>query len=94
MMINVEFNGGQGRKINAAVNYMLAEVDGIELYAEMEIPENANPDEYGYDELKDEIIAQAKEKADAMMDEVTVQHDALIEKNEAEIEENHESETE
>jgi len=35
------------------------------------------------------IIAQAKEKADAMMDEVTVQHDALIEKNEAEIEEEH-----
>lgn len=34
----------------------------------------------------DEIVAAAKEKADAMMDEVTVQHDALIEKNEAEIE--------
>lgn len=61
MMINVEFNGGQGRKTDAAVNYMLAEADGIELYAEMEIPEDANPDEYGYDELKDEIIKQAKE---------------------------------
>ena len=60
-MINVEFNGGQGRKTDAAVNYMLAEADGIELYAEMEIPEDANPDEYGYDELKDEIIKQAKE---------------------------------
>ena len=60
MMINVEFNGGQGRKTDAAVNYMLAEIDGVELYAEMEIPEDANPDEYGYDELKDEIIAQAK----------------------------------
>lgn len=61
MMINVEFNGGQGRKTDIAVNYMLAEIDGVELYAEMEIPEDANPDEYGYDELKDEIIAQAKE---------------------------------
>lgn len=61
MMINVEFNGGQGRKTDAAVNYMLAEIDGVELYAEIEIPEDANPDEYGYDELKDEIIAQAKE---------------------------------
>ena len=61
MMINVEFNGGQGRKTDAAVNYMLAEIDGVELYAEMEITEDANPDEYGYDELKDEIIAQAKE---------------------------------
>ena len=60
-MINVEFNGGQGRKTDAAVNYMLAEIDGVELYAEMEIPEDANPDEYGYDELKDEIIALAKE---------------------------------
>lgn len=60
-MINVEFNGGQGRKTDAAVNYMFAEIDGVELYAEMEIPEDANPDEYGYDELKDEIIAQAKE---------------------------------
>lgn len=60
-MINVEFNGGQGRKTDAAVNYMLTEIDGVELYAEMEIPEGANPDEYGYDELKDEIIAQAKE---------------------------------
>lgn len=60
-MINVEFNGGQGRKTDAAVNYMLAEIDGVELYAEMEIPEDANPDEYGYDELKDENIAQAKE---------------------------------
>ncbi|MGN1404561.1 MAG: DivIVA domain-containing protein [Ruminococcus sp.] len=37
----------------------------------------------------EDIIAKAKEKADAMMDEVTVQHDALIEKNEAEIEEAH-----
>ena len=61
MMINVEFNGGQGRKTDTAVNYMLAEIDGVELYAEMEIPEDANPDEYGYDELKGEIIAQAKE---------------------------------
>ena len=60
-MINVEFNGGQGRKTDAAVNYMLAEIDGVELYAEMEIPEDANPDEYGYDELKNEIIVQAKE---------------------------------
>jgi len=40
-------------------------------------------------EKAEEIIAKAKEKADAMMDEVTVQHDALIEKNEAEIEAEH-----
>ena len=60
-MINVEFSGGPGRNVNAAVNYMLAEIDEIELYAEMEVPEDADFDEYGYDELKDEIIAQAKE---------------------------------
>ncbi len=61
MIINVEFNGGQGRKTDKAVNYMLAEINGVELYAEIEIPDDADPDEYGYDELKDEIIAQAKE---------------------------------
>lgn len=60
-MINVEFSGGPGRNVNAAVNYMLAKIDEIELYAEMEVPEDADFDEYGYDELKDEIIAQAKE---------------------------------
>lgn len=60
-MINVEFSGGPGRNVNAAVNYMLAEIDEIELYAEMEVPEDADFDEYGYNELKDEIIAQAKE---------------------------------
>lgn len=37
----------------------------------------------------DEIIANANEKANAIMDEVTVQHDALVEKNEAEIEAEH-----
>ncbi len=36
-------------------------------------------------ERADEIVANAKERAEAMMQEVTVQHDALIEKNEAEI---------
>lgn len=60
MMIKVEFNGGQGRQTSAAVNYMLADVDGVELYAEVEIPDDEDPDEYGYDELKAEIIAQAK----------------------------------
>lgn len=59
-MIEVDFNGGSGRNTHKAVNYMLANVDGIELYAEIEIPDNADSDEYGYDELKKEIISQAK----------------------------------
>lgn len=59
-MIKVDFNGGSGRNTDKAVNYMLANVDGIELYAEIEIPDNAGSDEYGYDELKKEIISQAK----------------------------------
>ena len=60
-MIKVTFDGGQGRYTDNAVNYMLADVGGVELYAEVEIPDDANPDEYGYDELKEEIISQAKE---------------------------------
>ena len=39
----------------------------------------------------EDIIANAKEKADAMMEEVTVQHEALLEKNEAEIEMAHQN---
>ncbi len=35
----------------------------------------------------DDIIAKAQEKADAMMDEVTVQHEARLEQNEVEIKE-------
>ena len=61
-MIKVTFDGGQGRYADNAVNYMLADVDGVELYAELEIPDDADPDEYGYNELKEEIISQAKER--------------------------------
>ena len=59
-MIEVDFNGGSGRSTDKAVNYMIANVDGIELYAEIEIPDDSGSDEYGYDELKKEIISQAK----------------------------------
>lgn len=37
----------------------------------------------------DGIIADAKKRADAMMDEVTVKHEALLAKNQAEIDEAH-----
>lgn len=68
--IKVRFEGGEARdfhhgKLNA-VNFMLAKFededgDEIELYAEHEIEdEDASSDE-GYDELKAEIIEQAKE---------------------------------
>ena len=38
----------------------------------------------------DEIIAEAKRKADEMMDEVTIQHDALLKKNQEEVAAAHE----
>ena len=37
------------------------------------------------------IIADAKKRADAMMDEVTVKHEALLAKNQAEIDEAHQA---
>ena len=41
---------------------MLAEIENnLELYAEIELPNYDVPEEYGYDELKEEIINQAKE---------------------------------
>lgn len=67
--IEVRFEGGEARDFHhgelPAVNYMLAAVedeDGeeIELYAEYAV--NESDDEIaGYDELKAEIIEQAKE---------------------------------
>ena len=47
-MIKVCFMCGISRYSNKSVNYMLAEIED-------------DPEEYGYDELKEEIINQAKE---------------------------------
>lgn len=58
--INVEFNGGQSRFGYEAVNYMMANVNGIELYAEA--PADDQDEFAGYDDLKTEIIYQAKAK--------------------------------
>lgn len=71
----VEFQGGESRyNAGKAIDYMLVEVPNpedesemIELYAEMENPtwdedEDAFADEsYTYDDLKAEIISQARE---------------------------------
>lgn len=56
--IKVQYLAGESRQHpGKAVDYMLAEVDGIKLYAEAE-PQD---DETGtYDELREEIIKQAK----------------------------------
>lgn len=59
-MIRVEYKAGQSRYGTHAVDYMLAEVEGVELYAEMPPVEG---DETGtYEALKAEIIAQAQER--------------------------------
>jgi hypothetical protein len=56
--VKVEYKGGQSRYGNDAVDYMLAVVDDIELYAELP---PVDGDETGtYDDLKAEIITQAK----------------------------------
>lgn len=57
--IPVEYQGGQSRSGESIVDYMRAEADGVELYAEAEPVEG---DESGtYDELRAEIIRQAEE---------------------------------
>ena len=55
----VEFCGGESRKSNEAVNYMLVVIDGVELYAEIGVPAESD-EEYGYDDLKAEILRQAE----------------------------------
>ena len=61
-MIKVNFYGGESRFSEKAVNYMLADARGIELHAEIEIPDDVDDEFYGYDELKKEILAQAIDK--------------------------------
>ena len=59
----VEFSGGESRQGINSVNYMLVDVDGIELYAEYDVtdvPED-EVDFAGYDELKEAILSQASE---------------------------------
>lgn len=40
---------------------MMAEIDGVELYAEVVLPDEDVAEDYGYDELKAEILEQAEE---------------------------------
>lgn len=63
--VEVTFSGGQSRNGDHAVNYMLANVGDVELYAEDPIPEDLGEDTSSFDDgsyerLKAEIIAQAK----------------------------------
>lgn len=72
----VNYQGGESRNSNAAVDYMIVKVpdpenedEVIELYAEMENPTwdeetEAFTDEcYTYDDLKAEIVSQARENS-------------------------------
>ena len=53
----VEFNGGESRYGAEAVDYMMADIDGVELYAEAPAGET---EEENYEALKAEILDQAK----------------------------------
>lgn len=60
--IRVEFLGGESRwNCGQGVNYMMADVDDIELYAECVYDGDGCFDDYSYLILKEEIIKQAEE---------------------------------
>lgn len=62
--INVDYQAGRSRYSEAGIDFMLAEIDGIELYAEIENPTDmstGDEEAVNYDELKAEIIRQAQE---------------------------------
>ena len=57
--IMVEYQAGPSRHSSKGIDFMLADVDGIELYAELE---NLTDDETStYEDLKAAILEQAKE---------------------------------
>ena len=49
-----QFEAGTGRHFDN-VNFMIGTVDGIEIYAEVEVPEGAS-DDYGYLTMKNAIL--------------------------------------
>lgn len=63
--IRVEFMGGESREVaGVAVNYMLGKTDlageSVELYAEVALPPEEVPEDFGYDTLKADILMQAR----------------------------------
>lgn len=54
---DVEYSAGEARNGNGSVDYMLVEIDDIELYAEA--APDPEDDTATYDELKEEILRQA-----------------------------------
>jgi hypothetical protein len=62
MKINVNYQSGEGRDIIGGVDYMLAVIDDVELYAEEAITEETDEAETArYETLRGEIIRQAIE---------------------------------
>lgn len=59
MKTQVEYRSGQSRHGDEGVDYMLAVVDGVELYAEA--PVDPAEETGAYDYLREQIIAQAEE---------------------------------
>lgn len=60
----VEYSAGQSRHTDKAVDYMLVEIDGVELYAEREISEDEyfeELEEARYNELVNDIAYQAEQ---------------------------------
>lgn len=59
-MTKVFYGGGESRyNSGVAVDYMLAQIDDVELYAELEAVED--DEDANYDALKAEITTQAKD---------------------------------
>ena len=69
----VSYEGGESKNGGYAVDYMLADCDGVELYAEMPPVEG---DETGsYEPLKEEILRQAEEQS-VKPESLSFQYDA------------------
>ena len=58
--ITVEYSGGESRKnAGVAVDYMMAKINGVEVYAEAPAPSEDEDEDANYEDLKDAIIDQA-----------------------------------
>ena len=55
----IQFETGTGKHFTDCVNFLVGEVDGYHIYAEVEVPEGAS-DDYGYIAMKKAILEHLK----------------------------------
>ena len=58
--MKIQFEAGEGRHFDGGVNFLIGESEGLTVYAEVEVPDDASED-YGYITMKNKILSELTE---------------------------------